>query len=60
VSLLTVRQFAANYPWPSQSALRALIYHNKIDKAVVRSGRRVLINEEKFFEILQGERQEGE
>lgn len=59
MSLITIRQFAVKYPWPTESALRSLIYHNKIDRAVVRSGRRVLIDEEKFFEIFQGERTGG-
>lgn len=53
MKILTVKQFVQKHPWPTESALRALIYHNKIDEAVFRSGRRVLIDEERFFEILK-------
>ena len=53
MTLLTVRQFAEKHPWHSESGLRALIYHNKIEEAVIRSGRRVLIDEEKVFDLLK-------
>jgi len=59
MNLLTVRQFAEKHPWPSQSGLRALIYHGKIEGAIIRSGRRILIDEKRFFEILK-EKQERE
>jgi len=53
MTLMTVRQFAEKHPWPSESALRALIYHEKIQEAIIRSGRRILIDEAKFFDLLK-------
>lgn len=60
--LCTVRQFCSKYPWPSQSALRALILNSEIngfEKAFVRVGRRVLVNIPMFFQIIQKINQKG-
>ncbi len=41
------------HPWPTVGGLRYLIHHakdNGIDQCLVRVGRRVLIDEVKFFE----------
>jgi len=53
--LLTVRQFSAEHPWPSESALRALIFdapHNGFSPAFKRIGRRVLIDVSAFWGIV--------
>jgi hypothetical protein len=57
---LTCRQFNEKYPWPSESALRAIIgdaENRGFSKAFVRYGRRVLINPDEFWAAL--ERQHG-
>lgn len=64
-NLLTVRQFSERYPAFSQGCLRQLIFYsqarktshgevldNGLSKALVRIGRRVLIDEARFFEWL--------
>ena len=53
-TLLTVRQFAERHPFLSESGLRYQIFNAKTNGleaagAIVRLGRRVLIDEEKFF-----------
>ena len=56
--LITVRQFSSKYPWPSESAMRSYIYRaNELGmaSAFVRVGRRVLIDVNKFFELVQNE-----
>lgn len=48
---LTVRQYAERYPWPSESALRWMIFHaatNGMESALIRVGRRVIIDVEAF------------
>jgi hypothetical protein len=43
------------HPWPPKGGLRHLIFHEKtngFDKVVKRCGRRVLIDEERFFEWI--------
>lgn len=65
-ALLTVRQFAAKHSAFSQGSLRWLIFkaaspesdadheHNSaLNDALVRVGRRVLIDEQKFFNWLR-------
>ncbi len=52
-NLLTVKQFSAKHPAFSQGALRHLIFNEKTNgfqKATLRIGRRVYINEESFFD----------
>lgn len=54
--LLTVRQFAESHEWPSQAALRNLIFHRKTNgfhSVVLRVGRRILLDEQKFFEWVR-------
>lgn len=55
--LLTVRQFCAEYPWPSESALRAIISDaaggkNKFQGVFTRIGRRVLVDEKLFWTVV--------
>jgi hypothetical protein len=53
-TLLTVKQFSEKHPAFTQGSIRALIFteeSNGLAKAgaIVRIGRRVLVDEEKFF-----------
>ena len=52
--LIPVPQFNKYHPDPSPAALRWLIFCNRdgFSKCVVRRGRRVLIDEVKYFEWL--------
>ncbi len=57
-NFLTVRQFCEKYPWPGESALRAIIFdaarkENNFQKAIVRIGRRVLISDKIFWQIVK-------
>lgn len=59
-SLATVTQFCQKYPAFSVGGLRWLLFHrdaNGLTAAVVRVGRRVLLDEERFFQWL--DRQNG-
>lgn len=50
--LLTVKQWTEVHSWPPEGGLRHLIFHaqrNGFDEVVVRVGRRLLIDEDKFF-----------
>lgn len=54
--LLTIKQFCAIFPWPSESAMRSYIYRAQelgISDAFVRVGRRVLITPQRFFSLIQ-------
>ena len=56
-SHLTVRQFAYKYPAFSESSLRWLIFNqetNGFAAAFVKLGRRILINEKRFFQVVDG------
>jgi hypothetical protein len=57
---LTVNAFCRRYPeWPSPSALRAIILDaptNGFARAFVRVGRRVLIDVDEFWGIVQAKR----
>ena len=52
--LLSVRDFSKKHPFMSESALRFLLYKNEdgLEDCLVRVGRRVYINEKKFFDFL--------
>lgn len=53
---LTVRQFSEKHTAFSQSSLRALIFHrqaNGFAPAFLRIGRKILIDEETFFEVIE-------
>lgn len=63
---LTVRQFAEKHPAFPQGSLRNLIFHasprhssqgridgNGLEVALIRIGRKVLINETRFFEWVE-------
>lgn len=60
-TFLTVRQFSEKHPAFPIGGLRHRIFHEsqngmKAAGVIVRNGRRVLINEERFFEWLAGEK----
>lgn len=49
---LTVRQWVNEHPWPPIGGLRHLIFNaeaNGFNKVIRRIGRRVLIDEDEFF-----------
>lgn len=51
-SLIPVTKWNDYHPWPPEGGLRHLIFHeheNGFSDCVVRIGRRVLIDEERFF-----------
>jgi len=57
-TLLTVNQFSEKHPAFPKGGLRHRIFHSEINGlkasgALVRNGRRVLIDEEKFFEWVK-------
>jgi len=57
---LTVPQFSKKHTAFPQGGLRDRIFHEKTNGlkksgAIVRNGRRVLINEEKFFQWLEAQ-----
>lgn len=57
-ALSTVNQFCTKYPAFTLGGMRDRIFHadtNGLNKygAILRNGRRILINEEKFFQWLQ-------
>lgn len=55
-SLLTVKQFSKQHPAFTESSLRWLIFNeaeNGFSPAIKRIGRRVLIDEQKFFECIE-------
>ena len=71
-SLLTVRQFSERHPAFSQGSLRNLIFLGKpretsrgvlpgngFDKALVRLGKKILIDEQLFFEWLDAQHRVG-
>ena len=48
--------------WPPLGGLRHLIFHsrtNGFEKAIRRVGRRILIDEKKFFEFVEEKNQNG-
>lgn len=54
--ILTVKQFCAENPWPTESAMRSYIFRAQelqMSEAFIRVGRRVLVNVNKFFNIIQ-------
>lgn len=53
--IYTVRQLCEKYPWPTYHALRGLCRRHKengFDVCMMKVGRRLLINEEKFLEWM--------
>jgi len=54
--LITLRQFCEIYLWPSESAMRSYVYRAhelNLDTAFIRVRRRVLVDPEKFFLLIE-------
>jgi hypothetical protein len=52
MALITVKRWVETYSWPPEGGLRHLIFHARelaFEDVVCRVGRRVLIDEEKFW-----------
>lgn len=63
IKYLTVKQFCSKQPWPTESALRAIILdakwkQNNFKSAFIRIGRRVLVNEKEFWNCLEKNKKE--
>lgn len=61
--LFTIKQFAAKHPAFPEGGLRNRVFHAKSNGleeagAILRNGRRVLIDEERFFFWLQEQNQD--
>lgn len=59
-TLLTVKQFPPKHPAFTEPAIRMLIFNEKQNGladagAIVRIGRKVLIDEEKFFDWIESQ-----
>lgn len=55
MSFLTVKQFAAKHPAFPESSLRWIIFNkeqNGFGPAILKAGRKVVIDEQKFFSCL--------
>jgi hypothetical protein len=55
-SLQTIKGFCSQVSWPSESAMRSYVYRAPemgIEGAFVRVGRRVLVDGDKFFKLIQ-------
>ncbi len=53
---IPVKRWPEFHPWPSVNGLRFMLFHRKTNglaKAVVKVGKRVLINEEEFFKWVE-------
>jgi hypothetical protein len=54
--MITIKQFCERYPWPTESGMRAYIFRAAdlgLTQAFHRIGRRVLIDPDKFFELVK-------
>lgn len=54
--LLTVKQFAASYPWPTELGMRSYIFQSKKngnEHCFPRVGRRRLVDPKAFFEWIK-------
>ena len=56
--LLTLKQFAEKNPWPNVTTMRNLFYKretNGLKDAFKIWGRRIIVDEKKFFEVVKGQ-----
>ncbi len=59
---IPVTKWQDYHSWPPSGGLRHLIFHEKtngFDKCIIRAGRRVLIDEQAFFEWLHSQKNKG-
>jgi hypothetical protein len=59
----TVNQFVAKYPWLTKGGVRSYIFFQDTNglrqsRAIVRIGRKILIDEDKFFQWIETQNQE--
>lgn len=60
--LLTISQWTREHNWPPQGGLRYLIFNEKTNgfhKVIKRIGKRVLIDENAFFEWVNQQNEES-
>jgi len=58
--LIPVPRWNDHHEWPPQGGLRHLIFYaktNGFDRVIKRAGRRVLIDEQAFFDWLESQQQ---
>lgn len=61
--LISCADWPKHHPWPPIGGLRYLIFHakkNGFEKVFKRVGRRILIDERKFFEFVEEKNLERE
>ena len=63
--LLTVRQFVERHPFVTEGGVRFQIFkrlENGLEKsgALIRLGRKILIDENKYFDWIDGQQKSGE
>lgn len=54
--MMTIRQFCAVFPWPTEAAMRSYCFRSKelcLSDAFVRVGRRVLVIPKTFFRLIK-------
>jgi hypothetical protein len=57
---LTVKQLAAKHPYVTEAALRWMLFNraqNGLNSAVIKIGRKILIDEESFDKWIEGQRE---
>jgi len=60
--LIPVTVWHNHHPWPTQAGLRYLIFNEKkngFNKVIRRAGRRVLIDEQSFFQWMDEQNEGG-
>lgn len=60
--LIPVTQWPRHHSWPPIGGLRHLIFYSKqngFDSCLIRAGRRVLIDEDKFFTWIDSQKEKG-
>ncbi len=61
-TLLSVNQFLAKHSWATAAWLRAALFRrdtNGLNRAVVQAGRKILLDERKFFSWLEANNNKG-
>lgn len=60
--LIPLTKWGEQHQWPPLGGLRSLVFHaasNGFDSCIVRAGKRVLIDEAKFFEWVDKQNSHG-
>ncbi|HCU23927.1 MAG TPA: hypothetical protein DF383_02830 [Deltaproteobacteria bacterium] len=56
--IIPITKWNQYHPWPPPGGLRHLVFHadkNGFNQCILRAGRRVLIDEQKFFSWLESQ-----